>query len=666
MEDCLHTSSVKLSKLVRWAHSHGTICALIPNLKHLLTEGSHGNLTAMWGCSAGHAYHWPLNERGGCYQDSRSINSDSLSLQGGTSACQSSPGGERFLGLSSQAKWGDSSQTRDSCDFSNCSDDNTEADDSNLFDIVCESSATTDEEGDADYEPHHRLRKRGPLGGPGSEDKSVKKIKQETAEEYYTGPKDQLAAGGGTDSGLASHSVSQSPKPNNSQSQLSLSHASPHKPSLKDADCLGGGVSWSPLGCSSPHIPMLAKPLRGFTSSSVSKPSVMSSGSPRHQDPSSGSTQRLRTLPGAAVGWALCEMERLRALLSVERSLSHQMGDTISSLKQDKQLLQQELTKKAELICDFLQDQLRPEKRRGHSSIQMEVGLGSSTHMGVGFPDEGMALENSALFESFEEVETHPLDRRREMKRSRDGENTRAVNSIVLCQAVNSIVLGQAVNSIILGQAVNSIVLCQAVNSIVLGQAVNSIVLGQAVNSIVLCQAVNSIVLGQAVNSIVLCQAVNSIVLLKNVVGVIARYMAALQEFRRSVSMKVAFDRVGVDRNTISRTAAIAELSLAAPEVFHALPPWDEKEETLAHYAHRCRQAMDDTIHAKIKTMKTKGDLLPIVSKQHQTETEGQLDSYLASFRAARQKDGWEYEPNSQLPVCYSITRDKEALKQKP
>lgn len=109
------------------------------------------------------------------------------------------------------------------------------------------------------------------------------------------------------------------------------------------------------------------------------------------------------------------------------------------------------------------------------------------------------------------------------------------------------------------------------------------------------------------------CLFVSSAV--KNVVGVIARYMAALQEFRRSVSMKVAFDRVGVDRNTISRTAAIAELSLAAPEVFHALAPWDEKEETLAHYAHRCRQAMDENIKAKIKTMKAKGELLPIVSK---------------------------------------------------
>ncbi|XP_036832453.1 uncharacterized protein KIAA1958 isoform X2 [Oncorhynchus mykiss] len=594
MEDCLHTSSENLSKLVRWAHSHGTICALIPNLKHLLTEGSHGNLTAMWGCSAGHAYHWPLpatcktgqKERGGCFQDSRSINSDSLSVQGGASARQSSPGGERFLGRSTKAKGGDSSQTRDSCDFSNCSDDNTEADDNaeeynnNLFDIVCESSATTDEDGDVDYEPHHRPRKRGPPGGmpgpqrPGSEDrgqgdKSVKKIKQETAEDFYSVPKAQLAAGVGTDSGLASHSVSQSPKPNNSLSH----HALPHKPLQLDADCLVGGVSSSLLGHSFPH-----KPLRGSISSSISKPSMMSTSSPRHQDLSSVSTQGLSTLPGAGselmedllnhggsegplgnltpsspsgmnpdldllgaetkgeatVGPALCEIERLRALLSVERSRSEQMGETISSLKQDKELLQQELTKKAELICDFLQDQLRPgtlllrpEKRRGLSSSQMELGTGSSSHMGVGFPDEGVAFENPALFDSFEEVELHRV--MKSSKRSRDGENTR--------------------------------------------------------------------------------------VRMKNVVGVIARYMAALQEFRRSVSMKVAFDRVGVDRNTISRTAAIAELSLAAPEVFHALPPWDEKEETLAHYAHRCRQAMDDTIRAKIKTMKTKGDLLPIVSK---------------------------------------------------
>lgn len=36
------------------------------------------------------------------------------------------------------------------------------------------------------------------------------------------------------------------------------------------------------------------------------------------------------------------------------------MTEMITSLKQDKELLQHELTKKAELICDFLQDKLRP------------------------------------------------------------------------------------------------------------------------------------------------------------------------------------------------------------------------------------------------------------------------------------------------------------------
>lgn len=54
------------------------------------------------------------------------------------------------------------------------------------------------------------------------------------------------------------------------------------------------------------------------------------------------------------------EIEKLKALLQAERSKSELMVETIGSLRQDKELLQQELAKKAELICDFLQDQLRP------------------------------------------------------------------------------------------------------------------------------------------------------------------------------------------------------------------------------------------------------------------------------------------------------------------
>uniref|UniRef100_A0A670ZNC7 KIAA1958 n=1 Tax=Pseudonaja textilis TaxID=8673 RepID=A0A670ZNC7_PSETE len=212
MEDCLHTSSENLSKLVSWAHSHGTICSLIPNLKHLLSEGSHGNLTAMWGCSAGHAYHWPLTAtcRAGsqervCFQDNRSFNSDSPSIIGMPSDPQASPV-ERYPGRSGKAKL-DCNRTRDSCDFSYCSepselDETVEEyeDESNLFDMVCESSVTDE---DSDFEPHRQRSQINSLKRPGlssslhldSQSQVIdgssndivltKKIKQELPEDYY-------------------------------------------------------------------------------------------------------------------------------------------------------------------------------------------------------------------------------------------------------------------------------------------------------------------------------------------------------------------------------------------------------------------------------------------------------------------------------------------------
>lgn len=103
MSDPVQTTSDSLSKLVRWAHSHGTICSLIPGLQNL-TCGSYSNVltpepgprggsvpVAVWGCPAGHAYHWPLSDRGsGC----------------GGSAC-TIQGQERFVGgrLPKKVKW---------------------------------------------------------------------------------------------------------------------------------------------------------------------------------------------------------------------------------------------------------------------------------------------------------------------------------------------------------------------------------------------------------------------------------------------------------------------------------------------------------------------------------------------------------------------------------
>ncbi|XP_066567134.1 uncharacterized protein KIAA1958 [Amia ocellicauda] len=287
MEDCLHTSSENLSKLVSWAHSHGTICNLIPNLKHLLSEGSHGNLTAMWGCSAGHAYHWPLtatclagSQERMCYQDSRSFNSDSPSILGAASETQPSPG-DRFVGRVSKGKT--------DCDHSYCSepseaDDNTEdyEGDSALFDMVCESSVTDE---DSDFEPqphrpHPTLRKRlnpGLLPGkltPSCQtledragDMMVKKIKQEIPEDYYIVANAQLT--GGIDGPALS--ITQSPK-HKSQTQTpgpSPSHTVPVKPAALastsvtvDVNAVGVSVSPQSSGSSNgnPRAPT-AKPL---------------------------------------------------------------------------------------------------------------------------------------------------------------------------------------------------------------------------------------------------------------------------------------------------------------------------------------------------------------------------------------------------------------------
>ncbi|KFO26742.1 Putative protein KIAA1958 [Fukomys damarensis] len=295
MEDCLHTSSENLSKLVSWAHSHGTICSLIPNLKHLLSEGSHGNLTAMWGCSAGHAYHWPLTAtcRAGsqervCFQDNRSFNSDSPSIIGVPSETQTSPG-ERYPGRPVKAKL-DCNRTRDSCDFSYCSepselDEAVEEyeDENTLFDMVCESSVTDE---DSDFEPQSQRPQSITRKRPGivpsslhsgsqvqmvdecSNDVIIKKIKQEIPEDYYIVANAELT--GGVDGPALSLTQMAKPKPQTHAGPSCIGSAKliPHVTSAISTELDPHGMSASPSVISRPIIPKtarvsLASPNRG-------------------------------------------------------------------------------------------------------------------------------------------------------------------------------------------------------------------------------------------------------------------------------------------------------------------------------------------------------------------------------------------------------------------
>ncbi|KAM3600118.1 uncharacterized protein V6R79_018083 [Siganus canaliculatus] len=489
----VQTTSDSLCKLVRWAHSHGTICNLIPSLQHV-SSGSHSNVLtpepgpngntislAVWGCGAGHAYHWPVGDHSNSCRTS----------------ANTSQGQERFVGGQTSSKVNFKVPGRQSCDLS-CSEAASEGEEfsDRLFDIVgCDSSATDE---DGDYAPCPSRKRSGSTG------RAVggKKIKQEpvSAADLDTIANIVNTRPAGTDT----VNISQAFQGTKTHCQIT------HKPLPPCPQHQQDRQDRQDMMCER-SVNSEMEMLRGDCVAVTTEQAERGSSATESTEQTAGGQN---------------ELERLRALLCAERNRNQQMSETISSLRLDKELLQFELTKKAELISDFLQDRLRPDKRLHHRSNQMEPG---SSHMTS--PDEVVEFDSQIQFDSFEEMETYSLERHQTLKskRSRDGENTR--------------------------------------------------------------------------------------VRMKNVVGVISRYMTALREFRCGVSMKVAFDRVGVDRNTISRTAAIAELSLAAPEVFQTLAPWDEKEETLAHYAHRCRQAMDDNIKAKIKTMKAKGELLPIVSK---------------------------------------------------
>lgn len=89
--------------------------------------------------------------------------------------------------------------------------------------------------------------------------------------------------------------------------------------------------------------------------------------------------------------------------------------------------------------------------------------------------------------------------------------------------------------------------------------------------------------------------------------GVITRYKSALKRFSKFGSTKKAFNKINVDRNTIARTALIAELAITFPDTFKELltgniPVDNEK---ISQFAERCTKAitkeMTETITAKKK-----------------------------------------------------------------
>ncbi|KAL2082838.1 hypothetical protein ACEWY4_020611 [Coilia grayii] len=97
--------------------------------------------------------------------------------------------------------------------------------------------------------------------------------------------------------------------------------------------------------------------------------------------------------------------------------------------------------------------------------------------------------------------------------------------------------------------------------------------------------------------------------------GVIRRYQAVLKHFTKLGSMKRAFSKVHVDRNTIARTAVIAELAIVAPQKFQELLSRHEDTETISTFAEKCLATISPELGEEISKEKKKGKLLPIAYK---------------------------------------------------
>ncbi|XP_038146183.1 coiled-coil domain-containing protein 106-like isoform X2 [Cyprinodon tularosa] len=97
--------------------------------------------------------------------------------------------------------------------------------------------------------------------------------------------------------------------------------------------------------------------------------------------------------------------------------------------------------------------------------------------------------------------------------------------------------------------------------------------------------------------------------------GVINRYESALKRFTKFGSMKKAFNKIKVDRNTIARTAVIAELAITFPDTFKELLPGNHDNEKISQFAERCRNAITKEMAETITATKRSGKLLPIMYK---------------------------------------------------
>lgn len=79
--------------------------------------------------------------------------------------------------------------------------------------------------------------------------------------------------------------------------------------------------------------------------------------------------------------------------------------------------------------------------------------------------------------------------------------------------------------------------------------------------------------------------------------------------------MAKAFQKTGIDRNTMALSAPLAKIMLVKPKFLKTLPAFDMGTEKLMDYIKRCSSAATPELKGKIEKWKSAGKLLPITHK---------------------------------------------------
>ncbi|XP_023813438.1 coiled-coil domain-containing protein 106-like [Oryzias latipes] len=95
---------------------------------------------------------------------------------------------------------------------------------------------------------------------------------------------------------------------------------------------------------------------------------------------------------------------------------------------------------------------------------------------------------------------------------------------------------------------------------------------------------------------------------------IVERYTKVLKAFKKGLTMSGAFQKVGVDRNTIVNNAPVAELAIADQNKFSELKNCHLPNDKLSDFIKSCIEEIkvNSEIGEKIKQLKANGQLLPI------------------------------------------------------